>query len=129
MRMFRTALFALAVACITGCGRGERLYDVSGSVTHNGKRVPRGLVYFDPDPAKGTKGQQGFATIKDGKFDTASDGKGIAGGAYIIRVLGYDGKERDELPFGSPLFDEHLERRDLPRSNSEQNFDLGRKGK
>jgi hypothetical protein len=131
MRVFPVGLLALAALTVlsAGCGGGERLYDVSGTVTWKGKPVPVGLVFFDPDASKGTTGRQGFANIKAGKFTTAVDGRGVAGGAHIIRVLGYDGKPSDELPFGRPLFDEHQENRDLPKANSELAFDLPAKKK
>lgn len=116
LRLFAPALL---VGLLAGCGNSERLYDVAGTVSWNGKPVPAGLVFLDPDAAKGGTGRQGFANIKDGKFTTAVDGRGIAGGMYVIRVLGYDGKARDELPFGMPLFDEHQEARELPAANSE----------
>jgi hypothetical protein len=120
MRGFRTGLLAAAVLAglAAGCG-GERLYDVSGTVTWKGKPVPKGLVFFDPDVSKGAAGGQGFANIQDGKFTTAVDGRGVGGGAHVIRILGYDGRPSDEFPFGRPLFDEHQESRDLPKADSE----------
>jgi hypothetical protein len=114
----------VAVLAVAGCGREERLYDVSGTVTFGGKPVPKGQVFFDPDPTKGTTGGQGFATIQDGKYTTAQNGRGIRGGAYAIRVLGYDGKEANEAPFGQPLFPEYELKKDLPASDSELPLDI-----
>lgn len=122
MKLNRLGLLAaLLLAGLTaGCGNSERLYDVTGTVTWNGQPVPMGLVFFDPDAVQGGAGLQGYATIKDGKFTTAVEGRGLAAaGKYGIRVLGYDGKPREELPFGQPLFDEHQESRELPAANSE----------
>lgn len=121
---FLTAGLAAALLAAVGCGSEERLYDVSGTVTFKGQPVPKGLVFFDPDAAKGTSGGQGFANIKDGKFTTAREGRGVRGGSYFVRVLGYDGKAANELPFGNPLFDEHQEQRELPKAPSELTFDL-----
>ncbi len=118
----------LLVCLLVGCG-GERLYDVSGTVTWKGKPVPKGLVFFDPDAAKGATGGQGFANIQDGKFTTTVDGRGVRGGPHRIRILGYDGKPSEELPFGQPLFDEHEESRDLPKADTQLAFDLPGKRK
>lgn len=123
-------LFTGLLSCLLlGCGSSERLYDVTGTVTWNGKPVPMGLIFLDPDASKGATGRQGFANIKDGKFTTAVEGRGIAGGMYVVRVLGYDGKPRDELPFGAPLFEEHLEFRELPAANSELSLTIPAKKK
>ena len=116
------AVAAVLLAVAAGCGEGERLYDVSGRVTSNGRPVPAGIIYFDPDPMKGGSGPQGFASIKDGKYTTAVEGRGVRGGSYIIRVTGYDGKTANEAPLGKPLFDEHEVRKDLPAANSELDF-------
>lgn len=49
-------LFALGAtaAALTGCGRsGPRLYDVSGTVTVNGKPLDQGTIAMDPADGKG----------------------------------------------------------------------------
>jgi hypothetical protein len=111
-------LVGLALLVLAGCQGEEKLYDVSGKLTCDGKPIPKGLIFFDPDPTKGTAGTQGFANIKDGVFDTADRGKGVRGGAYVIRVSGFDGKEANDAPFGQPLFPEYQEKRDLPKAKS-----------
>jgi|SRR5262245_35282612 len=115
-----TAVFALA-----GCVQEEKLYDVSGTVTYEGKPVPAGLIFFDPEAATG--GTQGFANIKDGKFTTAVDGKGVRGGAYTIRVSGFDGKSGNDAPMGRALFDEYRDHKELPKANSELNVEVPKK--
>lgn len=123
-------LAALAVglaALPTGCGGGERLYDVSGTITFEGRPIPKGLIYFDPDASKGNKGPQGFANIEDGKFDTANKGKGIRGGHYTIRIGGFDGKVMPESPFGQYLFPEHVLTRELPAQNQTFEYDVKKK--
>lgn len=102
-----------------GCGDSEKLYDVSGTVTFDNKAVPKGMVYFDPDPTAGGSGLQGFAPIEDGKFDTAKGGRGVKGGGYIVRVAGHDGKVANENPWGAPLFNEYEFAKELPKANSE----------
>ena len=119
-------LFA-GITVVTGCGPDEKLYDVSGTVTFEGRPIPKGLIFFDPAP--GTPGTQGFANIEDGRFDTSvpDKGRGIRGGAYLIRILGFDGKEAPEAPFGQPLFPEHELTRDLPAQNQTFEYDVKRK--
>ena len=76
MRGVRVML--VAAGLVAGCAKSEeRLYTVSGTVTFNGKPVPMGLVFFDPDTSKGNSGRQGFANIQGGKFTTA---QGVRGG-------------------------------------------------
>jgi hypothetical protein len=120
-----SSLFILAASC----GSGERLYDVSGTATYDGKPIPAGIIYFDPDPMKGGAGAQGFANIRDGKYATAGKGRGVRGGPYIIRITGYDGKAANEAPLGRPLFNEHEVKKDLPAENSELNFDIPKPNK
>ena len=104
---------------VAGCGPGEEpLFDVAGTVTFDGKPVPIGTIYFEPDGSLGNDGPQGTAHIQDGKFDTAAGGTGVRGGAYIIRVQGYDGKPRPELPYGKDLFPEYEEKKDFPKEKS-----------
>ena len=107
LRLPSAAVLAVAVAAVAGCGGEEKLYTVSGTVTYNGNPIPKGLIFFDPDATKGGSGTQGFASILDGKFTTAEKGKGVKGGAYSIRVSGFDGKEANEAPFGQALFPEY----------------------
>jgi hypothetical protein len=118
------AALAAAVAAVVGCGGDEKLYNVSGTVTYNGKPVPKGLIFFDPDPAKGGTGTQGFANITDGRYTTAVNGKGVRGGAYTVRVAGFDGKEANEAPFGQYLFPEYVLPKELPKADSELNVDV-----
>jgi len=113
-------LVAIALAALAGCSPQEKLYRVSGVVTHNGKPIPKGLIHFDPK----TDGPQGFANILDGKYDTAQQGKGVRGGAYDIRVNAFDGKEANEAPFGQPLFPEFTGTKDLPQADSTYDLDV-----
>ena len=109
----------LALAFFSACGPDEeKLYRVSGSVTFENKPIPKGLIFFDPQ----ADGPQGFANIVDGSYDTSEQGKGIRGGAYNIRVNGFDGREANEAPFGQPLFPEYTGTKELPAADS--TFDL-----
>lgn len=114
-----TAAFLAAVLVLTGCSGEEKLYNISGTITYDGKPVVKGVVHFDPDVAKGAKGTAGFANIVNGKYNTADNGKGVRGGPYAIRVNGFDGKEGPEAPFGQAMFPEYNDKHDLPNSDSE----------
>ena len=126
-RASRPGVLVLLLTLTAGCGSGEKLYDVSGTATHNGEPIPAGIIYFDPDPTKGGTGTQGFASIKDGRYTTAVHGQGARGGPYIIRITGYDGKTANEAPLGRPLFDEYELKKDLPAADSELNLDIPKK--
>jgi ABC-type oligopeptide transport system substrate-binding subunit len=117
-------VLVLLLALLAGCTSAEKLHDVSGTATFDGRPIPAGIIYFDPDPIKGGTGTQGFANIHDGIYTTAVNGRGIRGGPYIIRITGYNGKTANEAPLGQPLFDEYEMKKDLPAANSELNFDI-----
>ena len=108
------------LVALAGCTKGEKLYRVSGVVTHNGKPIPKGLIHFDPQ----SDGPQGFANIVDGKYDTAQQGQGVRGGSYAVRVNGFDGKEANEAPFGQALFPEYTGTKDLPEADSTYDLDV-----
>ena len=115
------AALLLGVIQLWGCGPGgEKLYRVSGTVTHNGKPIPKGLIFFDPQ----SDGPQGFANILNGKYDTSQQGKGIRGGAYDVRVNGFDGKEANEAPFGQALFPEYRGTKELPKEDSTYDLEI-----
>lgn len=124
----------LAGLCaLAGCGGGgdPNLVHVSGTVTVDGKPLPLGLIVFEPDPAKGNRGQQGHADIKDGKFDTRQAGKGVAVGAQIVRITGGDGVNPEPFtPFGNLLFEEHTTRADVAKDQPPLQFAVpGQKSK
>jgi hypothetical protein len=97
---------------------------VSGTVTYDGKPIPMGLIFFDPDVTKGTGGMQGFAEISNGKYNTAENGQGVRGGAYEVRVNGFDGKVAPDSPAGQPLFPEYRGATDLPKEDSTYDLDV-----
>jgi len=108
----------LVILGVLGCGPGEeKLHRVSGTVTFGGKPVPKGTISFDPT----TAGPMGFASILDGKYDTAQSG-GVRGGNYNIRVNAFNGIPGPDLPFGQALFPEYTGSTELPAHDS--TFDL-----
>jgi hypothetical protein len=120
--LLATTLVSFHLTICLGCSKQEKLYRVSGVVTHNGKPIPKGVIHFDPKEA----GPSGFANIVDGKYDTAQQGKGVRGGSYEIRVNGFDGKEANEAPFGQALFPEYNGAKDLPQQDSTYDLEIPR---
>lgn len=127
LRKLAPAAVLLAAVGVAGCSPEEKLYDVSGTVTYQGKPVPKGLIYFDPNGG----GPQGFANIEDGKYDTAAPGKGkgIRGGKYTVRINGFDGKVGPEAPFGAAVFPEHTFNKELPAQNQTFDYEVPAKKK
>jgi hypothetical protein len=116
---------ALVVACAfaLGCGGSDR-HDVSGTVSFNGQPVPAGRIFFTPDASQGNKGNQGYADIKDGRYDTSQGGRGAPGGPVIVRIVGADGQASENAPLGKPLFNEYQTKAELPEESAEQNFNV-----
>lgn len=110
-------------AGLAGCGGNSdptKRFDLSGTVTFDGKPVPAGTILFEPDAGKGNKGPAGFATIADGKFDTSVGGKGTIGGPHVARLSGSEGKSGD----GAPLFADFTVGVNLPKEKSTQKFEV-----
>ncbi len=117
----------LGLVAVLGCGGGAGdvdRYDVSGTVTFDGKPVPSGTITFLP--AQGNTGPGGNANIKDGKYDTAIDGKGPTGGPHDVVITGFDGNADpgNEMPLGKPLFSEYKTKADLPKEKATQDFEV-----
>ena len=113
----RLTLLVTAVLLIQSPGCQKNPYcSVSGTVTYQGKRVPRGEIRFTPDHNRGNQGPAVVARIIDGQYATP-DGKGIVGGAYLIRINGYDAPQASNDPtapdFGQPLFETVVQNADL----------------
>ncbi len=121
------AVFFVLVWSVSGCGgSGVERVVVSGTVTYKGELVPAGPVIFEPDPKRGNTGPQGFARIKDGKYQTEL-GLGSVGGSVIVRITCCDGENVSQAyPFGAPIFLPPYETRiELPHGGSStQDFDV-----
>lgn len=119
----RFAFALLLLLLLVGCGRSS--YKLSGTVTFDGKPVPKGEIVFMPDPEAGNRGPGVLADIVDGRYELPLD-KGHIGGAYIARLTGFDGapQKSKELvdPRGTPLFVDHTEKLTLPEESGTRDF-------
>ena len=114
-----------SLTVIAGCAKQEiKRFRAQGSVTFDGKPVPAGTVYFDPNAQKGNKGPQGYANIVDGKYDTNNGGQGHVGGAMKIRIVGLSAPAKartDDTPIPS-LFPEFVDTIDLKSADDTRDF-------
>ena len=133
--LLRTLPFALAIVSLIGCGGsgdGPTRYAVSGTVTYDGKPVPKGFVTFEPDAAANNSGPGGGAPIENGSYSTGVEA-GVVGGPYKVRIVGYDGvpakMEGETLPDGQPLFAPFETTFDFPKETSEKDFEVPKAGR
>lgn len=126
----RLSLCAFAIIVFTvGCGRttGPARYDLSGSITYDGKPVPAGSIVFAPDTSKGNDGPGASADIKDGVY-RLGPGRGMIGGPHVARISGFDGKPIQDGPIvnalGKPLFANVQISIDLPKQATTHNIDI-----
>lgn len=129
----------LSVA-LCGCGDvGPARYRVSGTVTIAGWPVPDGMIFFEPDAEHGNRGPTGFATIVQGRFDTAGSppGRPAIAGPHRVRIeanahAGYAGADAaqgrasvaEQPPSGITLPRQFLTVVTLPSAASSQAFEI-----
>ena len=109
-RLVVGALQAAAVLLLAGCGgpKGPARYDLSGQVTFRGASVPRGLILFVPDKAKGNDGPGTQARVINGAYKTPP-GRGTIGGPYMATIVGYEagrmrrGRKEDQAAGQTPV--------------------------
>jgi hypothetical protein len=98
-----TALFALALA-MSGCGSKPKLVAVTGKVTHKGKAMTGGSVWFHAEGGQDKVEKMGGQLQLDGTFTakTFPHGDGIPPGKYKV-TLSPDLAGRAGVPkYGSP---------------------------
>jgi hypothetical protein len=110
----RRLLFTIGFVLLVGCDSGPKRHHLSGEVKFNGNPVPAGEIYFDPDVTKGHDGPQGFARIKDGRYDTRAAGLPMTAGPHFVRILGFDAVPGPEQPLGKRLFPEYRTSATIP---------------
>lgn len=127
------SLAVLIASVAPGCGpRAIPRFDLSGTVTYEGKPVPRGYIVFRPDREAGRDGPGAQADIRDGTYATLP-GQGTIGGAHVVQIFGFDGKPY-EVPagmpggpalmnqVGKPLFSAATLSADLPKAPAVRDF-------
>ena len=92
-------------------------FDLSGTVTFDGRPVPAGLITITADLSKGNDGPQGVAEIHDGRFDTRSLDKGAPSGPVILLI---DGVGAD----GKPLFSGYKLSLELPKEATHRDIEV-----
>lgn len=117
---------AITLVVTAGCDTGPTRLHLAGQVSFNGQPVPAGEIYFDPDVAKGKDGPQGFARIENGRYDTRNGGKPLTAGPHVVRILGFDGKARqeDDLPLGRRLFSEYTTAVEVSATPAAHDFEV-----
>lgn len=124
LRLPLLLLLASLLWCGVGCGnKGPTRFRAQGEVTFNGKPVPYGQIIFEPDSSQGNTGPQGFADIREGKYDTTA-AKGTIGGPHLVRISGFNSQSTDESNPSPPLFPEYQSKLDLPAGDTTQNFTI-----
>ncbi|MDY0165632.1 MAG: hypothetical protein RBS80_03765 [Thermoguttaceae bacterium] len=108
----------VALGCGSG-GDGPQRYNLSGTVTFDGKPVPYGTISMAPDTSKGNSGPGSFAQIRDGRYQTER-GAGTVGGPHVFSIMGLTGFPGSEGfdPETGVLFDSFDLNVDLPMANT-----------
>lgn len=93
---FAAGLLAVAAA---GCGSKPKLpplAEVSGTVTLDGKPLPRGMVQFVPDESKGNAGPPATGYLDaDGRFTLST--AGVRGAVLGFHRIGIDARQEVDL--------------------------------
>ena len=122
-----------ALVVLAGCGGqdGPLRFDLSGTVTYNGKPVPFGYIEFAPDTIQGNRGPGTSAAIRNGQYSTMA-GRGTIGGPHVATIYGFDnvasqkakGPQGQQIfnQMGKPLFAAADIKADLPKQTAVHDF-------
>ena len=109
LRLLR-GLCACGLMAVVGCG-GFKVVPVAGKATAGGKPLTRGVVSFNPDPAKGNKARVACSgrVQGDGQYELFTDDgshvmKGAPVGWYKVTVAATPGDEKP-LPVNNKYTD------------------------
>jgi hypothetical protein len=105
------AFGAAGLLFLAGCAQGPKRVPASGTVTLDGKPLEGGILYFNPDTAKGNMARVSCSSpVRDGRFTLRTDGversetgAGVPLGWYKVTVRT---NEPGELPIfpGQPAY-------------------------
>jgi hypothetical protein len=123
-------LVVAALLTAAGCGgsEGPPRYDLEGAVQFDGQPVPAGEVFLQPDASRGNAGPGSLALIKDGRYQTDPD-KGVVGGPYVVRILGFDGVPVGDSSTGKSLFPQYETQVEFPKEATTHDFAIPRVSK
>ena len=115
----------IGLLLLLGCSAGDGIerFHLAGTVTYQGQPVPTGEIQFTPNSRAGNSGPGTIVKIEDGHYET-QPGKGVLGGAYGVRIVGYDGKANSESDLGVSLFLPYGEAVTLPKEDSTLDFNI-----
>ena len=90
-----SVLLLLAGTLMVGCGHsGPQRYEVSGSVSFAGEKIPEGAIAFTP--IGDTKGPRVGGNIQQGQYHIARNGGPVAGRHRVeITCIGKTGRKID----------------------------------
>lgn len=119
-----TLLCVASVGCFSS---SDSTLQVRGTVTYQGAPVPGGSIVFEPDADAGNRGPGVAAQIRDGRYETTY-GKGIGGGAYVVKITGNDGQpfinDIGEEYAGQPTFATIVRKVEFPQESTTHDFAL-----
>ncbi|UUO05711.1 hypothetical protein M4951_20340 [Blastopirellula sp. J2-11] len=127
----QSAQYALLVTILlapVGCSQSNGLerYSVSGEVRYDGKPAPLGEIMFLPDRDAANPGPGSIVEYRDGKFNLQD--KGVIGGAYRLRITGYDGipvrMESGVDPGGRQIFPPYEMTYEFPKEDTTLVIDI-----
>lgn len=121
---FRGIMWASLLAIPGGFGcrpAGPPRYDITGTVSYEGKPVPAGTITFIPVGESAAERGPGFCQFTNGRYASRS-GRSPGSGPYRFVIDGFDGApsrtvdgdESLERPLGKPIFDTQVVEIELP---------------
>jgi hypothetical protein len=129
LRLATLPVLCLLTLSVIGCGESGPA-PLSGTVTFNESPLGYGEVQFF-GKSTGDNAGSGYATIRDGKYDTSVDGRGTFYGPHEIRITGYESEpaagsedetDETEVPSAPPLFADYSFEAEI--TSSEFNIDV-----
>lgn len=119
---------ALLCLLLAGCGRrDDGRYELSGTVTLDGKPVPMGEIILEPDGSEQNQGPSSMAQIKDGQYTVDAE-YGVVGGKYVVTITAFDGVAFGEAIEGKALLKQpYTEKVELPKEDATHDFAIGGK--
>jgi hypothetical protein len=105
----RCFVLALLAVVILGCGPGgPPRAPVSGTVTLDGKPLPRGTVQFVPDASRGTNGPTGVGSIDaQGRYEIQTTGApGAILGFHVVGVVACEEVDLNKTSYAPSLIPE-----------------------